>query len=113
VAKSYEPIHLSFGFISLILSNFSLSSQPFCLEKDALVLPFGKNAKNLRELFSENKQNKPETQVIRKFYHFLFPPFLHILTYLFFPVVSYTKGSNRQIKICKKILKITNHLIYG
>jgi len=62
----YQPLvisNLSFGFISLILRGFSLSSQSFYLEKGALVLPFGKNSENLRELPSDNKQNQPKTQV--------------------------------------------------
>ena len=55
--------NLSFGFISLILRDFSLSSRSFYLEKGTLALPFDKNLKNLRELSYENKQNKFKTQV--------------------------------------------------
>ncbi|CCB88520.1 unknown protein [Simkania negevensis Z] len=43
--------NLNSGFLSLILRDFSLSSQPFCLEKDRLALPIGKNTEHLRELF--------------------------------------------------------------
>ncbi|CCB89387.1 class I SAM-dependent methyltransferase [Simkania negevensis] len=43
-------MNLNSGFISLILRDFSLSSQPFYLEKDRLALPIGKNTENLREL---------------------------------------------------------------
>jgi len=57
-------IDLSFGFISLILRDFSLSSHAFYLEKGSLTLLFGKNRKNLRDSSYENKQNKPKTQVI-------------------------------------------------
>ncbi|CCB89866.1 unknown protein [Simkania negevensis Z] len=42
--------NLNSGCISLILRDFSLSSQPFCLEKDRLALPIVKNTENLREL---------------------------------------------------------------
>jgi hypothetical protein len=55
--------NLSFGFISLILRDFSLSSRSFYLEKGTLALPFDKNPKNLREISDENKQNKLKTQV--------------------------------------------------
>jgi len=40
--------NLNSGFISLILRDFPLSSQPFCFEKDHLALPFSKNTENLR-----------------------------------------------------------------
>ena len=60
-----EDSNLSFGFISLILRGFSLSSQSFYLEKGALALSFGKNFENLREFPSDNKQNQPKTQVIK------------------------------------------------
>ncbi|CCB90148.1 unknown protein [Simkania negevensis Z] len=36
------PNNLNSGFISLILRDFPLSSQPFCLEKDRLALSIGK-----------------------------------------------------------------------
>jgi hypothetical protein len=59
--------NLSFGFISLILRDFSLSSRFFYLEKGILALPFDKNPKNLRELSYENKQNKLKIQVNKIF----------------------------------------------
>ena len=63
-AQKFKKSHnLSYGLISPILRDFSISSQPFCLEKDRLALPFGKNTENLRELSPGNKQNKPITQV--------------------------------------------------
>jgi len=57
----------SFGFISLILRGFSLFSRSFYLEKGSLSLPFCKNFTNLREPHSDNKQNKPKTQVKKIF----------------------------------------------
>ncbi len=59
-------MNLSLEFISLILRDFSLSSRSFYLEKGTLALSFDKNLKNLRELSYENKQNKLQTQVIKK-----------------------------------------------
>ncbi|CCB89364.1 unknown protein [Simkania negevensis Z] len=55
--------NLNSGVLSLILRDFSLSSQPFCFKKDHLGLPIGKNTENLREL---SKQNKPRVQVFSK-----------------------------------------------
>ena len=59
--------NLNVGFISLIFRNFSLPFQPFYLGKVSLDLPFAKNFENLRETSYENKQNKPNIQVIKNF----------------------------------------------
>ncbi|CCB88716.1 unknown protein [Simkania negevensis Z] len=57
--------NLNSGFLSLILRDFSLSSQPFCLEKDRLALPIGKNTENLRELsFLRLSKINPEFRLI-------------------------------------------------
>ena len=66
-------VNLSSRFISLIPSDFSLSSQSFCLEKDHLALPFEKNPENLRELSVGNKQKNPEFRLLADFH--LFIPF--------------------------------------
>ncbi|CCB88114.1 unknown protein [Simkania negevensis Z] len=42
--------NLNSGFLSLILRDFSLSSQPFFLEKERLALSISKNTENLREI---------------------------------------------------------------
>ena len=57
-------INLSLEFISLILRDFSVSSQHFYLKKGLWTLLFDKNAGNLSEHSSDNKQNKLQTQVI-------------------------------------------------
>ena len=62
---SYAEIafNLSFGFISLILRGFSLSSRAFYLRNGHLTIPCDKKPKNLSEISYENQQNKPKTQV--------------------------------------------------
>ena len=55
---------LTYHLKSIIFASFS--SQPFCLEKDRLVLSTSKNTENLKELsLLRLKQNKPRAQVSR------------------------------------------------
>jgi len=51
------------GLFHVILRNFSPSFWHLSLEKGILAFSFGKKIKNLTEMFYENKQNKPITQV--------------------------------------------------
>jgi hypothetical protein len=56
--------NLNPGFLSLFLRDFSLSSQPFCLEKGRLALPEPKIPEiDYRDRLTETKQNKPRVQV--------------------------------------------------
>lgn len=52
---SFQPLKLSFEFLSRILRDFSYPSESFCFEKDLMIFPVANNAENLRELSLEHK----------------------------------------------------------